>query len=105
MPRLSIILIPMAIAALAKGQVPNIGTVPTFRKVDCPTNTYELCVAVDFDDGSEDLIMANKTTNAPTVLKGILKSTGNKAVIILRDNVEPKTNLEETVGIQIRKEG
>ena len=63
---------------------------PTFRRVACPEedSTFHLCVNVHYQDteGSHDLIVARVKPNAPTVLKGHLKSSPKiKVAIILAD--------------------
>ena len=71
---------------------------PAFLVVECPQHkalTPELCVDVLFADGSHDmLLMFSPYEDAPTVLKGTLRSNPEtKVVVILKDEVNPEATV------------
>ena len=69
---------------------------PTFLNVTCPEDvTAEMCVDVRYADGSSDmLLMLRPHKDAPTVLKGMLKShRPTKVVIILQDQNNPEATV------------
>ena len=71
---------------------------PAFLAVECPQHkalTPELCVDVLFADGSHDmLLMFSPYEDAPTVLKGTLRSNPEtKVVVILKDEVNPEATV------------
>ena len=53
----------------------------------------DLCVKITYADGTHDYISAKESIRAKSVLKGRLRSNGQKAVIIRTD----KDNDEDTV--------
>ena len=66
--------------------------------VECPHHkalTPELCVDVLFADGSHDmLLMFSPYEDAPTVMKGTLRSNPEtKVVVILKDEVNPEATV------------
>ena len=70
----------------------------------CPEEDshFHLCVSVHYQDteGSHDLLVAREKPDAPTVLRGHLKSCPQtKVVIILAD----EDNAEDTVSITLAK--
>ena len=69
---------------------------PTFLNVTCPEDiTAEMCVDVRYADGSNDmLLMSRPHKDAPTVMKGMLKShRPTKVVIILQDENNPEATV------------
>ena len=69
---------------------------PSFQRVDCSKQDIaELCVDVIFADGSHDMLLVSpRSVDAPTVMKGTLKSNkGTKVVVILSDEFNPRTTV------------
>jgi len=76
---------------------------PTFEPITCPVVGFSFCLTVKYNNAevSEDLILANESPKAPTVLKGHLDSNGRKVVIILKDAF----NEEDTIVFKAENAG
>ena len=69
---------------------------PSFQRVECSEKDIaELCIDVIFVDGSHDMLLVSpRSVDAPTVMKGTLKSNrGTKVVVILGDEFNPRTTV------------
>jgi len=79
------------------------GALPIFSKFPCEA---DLCVLVSFADGSIDILETNQEEingKKVNVFKGKAQSSGNKAVIIPRD--DEQVNSEETIIFKSLKAG
>ena len=74
----------------------EIGT-PSFKKIDCGNNKgYDLCLEVDYEDKTDDIILLNKVTKATvgvqnddTVFEGKLKREGRSVAVTIEDPTKP----------------
>ena len=69
------------------------GNVPTFRLTECEADG-DLCIKVTFDDGEEDLIVADEyhTGRHPShdVFRGKLKNDASNAKVVILLSQEPE---------------
>ena len=67
-----------------------------FQRVDCSEEDIaDLCIDVLFADGTNDMLLVSpRSEDAPTVMKGALKSNKEtKVVVILSDEFNPRTTV------------
>ena len=65
------------------------GELPFFTDVGCVSD-HNLCLQVDYADGSSELLLLDEELEAPTILKGYLESDPDiRAVVILADEYSP----------------
>ena len=81
----------------------DVGTLPIFTDVACPPQ-YNLCVKVDYADGSSELLLLIEDPEEPTVLTGHAESDIDAmAVVILADEVDPDDTVRFTILHRKRK--
>ena len=74
----------------------GVNGLPTFLRVECATTDHaEVCIDVLFSDSTRDMLLVSpRSEDAPTVLKGTLKSSADvKAVVILEDQFTQTTTV------------